>query len=388
MRQSNNSGTMSRGARTVLSSLLVLVLATSASRAQDSTAVADSLLLLELEQSMNAASTTAQQSRPAGANLNPDISVIGDVRAWWVDEGDRNFDMEVHEVETAFKSVIDPYARADVYLAIGHEDGEFEFELEEAYVTSLALPYRLQARVGKFRSTFGKINRIHPHALPFIDVPAVYANFLGDEGLNDQGVSVSWLVPNKSFFQELTVEVTRGPAESESFVRSDENRFLYTGHLKNFWDLSDDATIEFGLSGVIGPNYREESTLLAGVDITYKWKPLRHNTYRSFTFQAEGIVSEVNLPNGRNINSVGMYALATYQLSRRWHAILRYDYSDLPDDNDWNETGLAGFLGWYATEFQKIELGLKTVSRPGLERTYQGLVRLVFVIGTHGAHEY
>jgi len=366
-----------------------LTSATGTAYSQDPASEADSLLLLELRQSLQQpAAYSKGQQRPAKTNLNPDISVIGDLRAWWIDEGDRNLDMEVHEVETAFKSVVDPYARADVYLAIGHEDGEFEFELEEAYVTSLALPFRLQARAGKFRNTFGRINRIHPHALPFIDVPAVYANFLGEEGLNDQGLSVSWLVPHHAFFQELTVEVTRGPGESESFVTSEENRFLYTGHLRNFWDLTENASLELGLSGVAGPNEFNETTVLGGVDLTYKWKPLRLNTYRSFTLQAEGIVSDRTLPSGRSITSYGMYGMAMYQLSRRWHAILRYDFSDRPEDDEWNETGLAGFFGWYATEFQKVEFGLKTATGDRFDRTYQALVRLIFVIGTHGAHEY
>lgn len=374
----------------IAGSILYLTLGVQRSGlAQDSSAVADSLLLLELQQEMAQPEPAPQpQTRASKVNLNPDISLIGDLRTWWQSEGDRNVDMEVHEVETALRSVVDPYARADVYLSMGHNNGEFAFEVEEAYVTSLALPYRLQARAGKFRSTFGRINRIHPHALPFLDVPAVYANFLGEEGLNDQGISLSWLLPNSSFFQELTVEATRGPADNESFAISEGNRLLYTGHLKNFWDLTENATFELGLSGVIGPNDFDETTTLGGVDLTYKWKPLRQNTYRSLTLQAEGIVSDRSLPDGSSITSSGFYALVMYQLSQRWHGVLRYDFSDRPDDNAWNETGLAGFLGWYATEFQKIEFGLKTATGDHFDRTYQALARLVFVIGSHGAHQY
>ena len=368
---------------------LFTLIAQPPANAQDSSAVADSLLLLELEQAMaKPAQTPPAQTRSSKVNLNPDISVIGDLRSWWINRGDRNVDFEVHEVETALRSVVDPYARADVYISMGHDNGEFAFELEEAYVTSLALPYRLQARAGKFRNTFGRINRIHPHALPFLDVPAAYANFLGDEGLNDQGIGLSWLLPNSTFFQELTLEVTRGPADNESFVTNEGNRLLYTSHLKNFWDLTENATLELGLSGVVGPNQFDRSTVLGGVDLTYKWKPLRHNTYRSLTLQAEGIVSDRQLADGSSVTAGGFYALVMYQLSRRWHGVLRYDYSDRPDDDGWNETGVAGFLGWYATEFQKIEFGLKTVTGDHFDRTYQALARLIFVIGSHGAHQY
>ncbi len=354
----------------------------------DTTAAADSLLQ-ELEREMAATQPPpSQQAVPrTRPSTNPDISVIGDARAWYVSEGPRNVDAEMHEVEIAFRSVIDPFARADVYVAIAHEDGEFEFELEEAFLTTLSLPFLLQLRAGKFRSTVGKINRIHPHALPFIDTPAVYTNFFGEEGLNDQGASLSWLVPNPSFFQELTVEVTRGPGESESFAFNEGNKLLYTGHLKNFWDLSDDATLELGLSGIAGPNEDDRTSWLGGVDVTYKWKPLQFNTYRSLTLQAEAFVSRKETDEA-TISAWGMYALLNYQLTRRWFLVGRFDHADLPDDASWNENAVSTTLGWYLTEFQKLELGLKTSWGPAFDQTYQALVRLVFVIGTHGAHEY
>ncbi len=370
--------------------LLLLLAASTVAAAQDrdSTAAADSLLL-ELEREMAAQATTpAQQVARAAPSTNPDISVIGDGRAWYVSEGQRNVDAEFHEAEFAFRSAVDPYARADVFVAVGHHDGAFEFELEEAYLTTLSLPYQLQLRAGKFRSTIGKINRLHPHALPFIDTPAVYANFFGEEGLNDQGLSLSWLVPNRAFFQELTLEVTRGPAEGESFVFDEGNRLLYTGHLKNFWDLSDDATLEVGLSGLAGPNPAGATTLMGGLDLTYRWKPVRFNTYHSLTLQAEAFLSDRDAGDGGRVRAFGLYALANYQLARRWFLVGRFDHADLPDDDAWNEHAASLTLGWYLTEYQKIELGARTAWRDGTDPVFQALVRLVFVIGTHGAHEY
>ncbi|MBT8399499.1 MAG: hypothetical protein KJO98_03405, partial [Rhodothermia bacterium] len=320
--------------------------------------------------------------------LNPAISVIGDFRAAYVSEGDRNIDFEMHEVESAFKSVVDPYARADVYISIAQEDGEIEFELEEAFLTTLSLPARLQLKAGKFRSAFGKINRIHPHALPYIDIPTVYANILGEEGLNDQGISVSWLVPNESFFQELTVEVTRGPGESASFETSETNRLLYAGRLRNFWDLTSNATLELGISGAVGPNGTGNSTYLGGVDLTYIWRPVRYNTYRSFMLQGEAILSSRDDGSADRVDAAGLYLLGQYKFARRWLVTGRFDLADLPDDADWNEQSWSVTLGWLTSEFQKIELGLKTTSGDDFDSFSQVLVRAVFVIGAHGAHEY
>ena len=355
----------------------------------DSVAAADSLLL-EIQRRMGAFEATDE--RPASAvrtrpTTNPDISVIGDIRGMYVSEGDRNVDMEVHEVETAFKSVVDPFARADVYVSAHNEDGEIHFELEEAYLTTLALPAGLQIRAGKFRSTVGKLNRIHPHALPFPDMPSVYENFFGHEGLNDQGVGLSWLLPNSRFYQELTVEVTRGPGENPSFEASHENRLLYVGHLKNFWDLSRDATIELGATAISGPNAAGHETFIGGFDATFIWKPVRFNTYHSLLLQAEALFSRMDTGD-EEIATNGFYALANWQLSQRWFLIGRFDHADIPDDAGWNENGLTAAVALYLTEFQKFELGFRRSWADHFDAVHSGVLRIIFVIGTHGAHEY
>jgi hypothetical protein len=364
-------------------------------RAQDTTkAVAvDSLLIKQLQQQMAA---TAQQPLPAAAprsaiSTNPNMSVIGDFRAAYFSPAQRHFDTEFHEAEIAFQSVVDPYARADFFLSLAPDPatGKFAIELEEGYLTTLSLPAQLQLKAGKFRSTFGKINNIHPHALPFIDVPNVYANYLGDEGLNDAGFSLSWLVPNPlDFYQELTLEVTQGPAENESFATSAFDRYLYLAHLKNFWDLTANATLELGFSGVAGPNHAAFNSVIGGVDVTYKWKPLRLNTYKSLVLQAEALWSRKKIAANTDIKSWGAYGLATYQLKKRLFFTGRFDYSNLPDNAAFVERAYSGTLGWLATEFQKAELEFKTTSSNSFARTTQVLLRSVFVIGAHGAHAY
>ena len=60
-------------------------------------------------------------------------------------------------------------------------------------------------------------------ALSFVDMPNAYVRFFGEEGLNDEGFSLSFLLPNHAFFQELTLELTNGPRDNPSFFRSDKN---------------------------------------------------------------------------------------------------------------------------------------------------------------------
>lgn len=333
---------------------------------------------------------TPVQPRTA-PSTNPNMSVIGDFRAWYQTPARRHLDAEFNEAEIALQSVVDPYARADFFLSIARdpENGKFGIDLEEGYLTTLDLPLHLQLKAGKFRSSFGKINSLHPHALPFISLPNVYQNYLGDEGLNDEGVSLSWLVPNPfEFYQELTIEATRGPAKSPSFVRSEVDRFLYTGHVKNFWDLTDNATLELGLSGATGPNVAGFSTFLGGVDLTYKWKPLQFNTYQSLVLQTEMLWSDKKVGTDQRVKSWGMYSLATYQLAKRWFLTSRFDYSNTPDNASFVDHGFSGILGWYATEFQKVELEVKTTTSNSHDNVHQIVLRSIFVIGAHGAHAY
>src|SRR5258706_8520038 len=64
----------------------------------------------------------------------------------------------------------------------------------------------------------GKINSVHPHALFFVDMPNAYVRFFGEEGLNDEGISVSWLLPNHAFFQELTLRSEEHTSELQSLT--------------------------------------------------------------------------------------------------------------------------------------------------------------------------
>ena len=361
---------------------------------KDSTAV-DSALLKQVQQQMQAASSDQPSPAPApqqrsGLTFNPDIGVIGDFQGSYISRGKRNVDLYLNETEVSLQATVDPYIRADFFLSFGRdpETGKYGATVEEGYLTTLSLPAKLQLKVGKFREAVGRINPTHPHALPFIDLPNAYVNLFGDEGLNDEGVSLSWLLPNKAFYQELVFQVTSGFSQSPAFVRSDGNHLVYLAHLKNFFTLSDNATLELGLTGISGPNDSARITDIAAADLTYKWKPVQMNTYRSVTFQSELYYSHNNNALNSSVNSLGLYSFVQYQLAKRWFLTGRYDYAQKPYDNSITEQAYSLTAGWYATEFSKMEVEGKTTDGNGESRYYQAWIRWIFVIGAHGAHQY
>jgi hypothetical protein len=349
----------------------------------------DSILLKQIEDQMQASNLPVPAQPRSGLTFNPDIGVIGDFQLSYLSKGKKNFDAYLNETEVSLQAVVDPYARADFFISFGRDPETLKYgvEVEEGYLTTLSLPFRLQLKVGKFKEAVGKINPVHAHALPFIDLPNAYVNYFG-AGLNDEGISLSWLLPTKTFYQELIFQATSGFTESPSFKRSEGNRLVYLGHLKNFFTLTDNATLELGITGISGPNDSSRVTNIAAGDLTYKWKPVQMNTYRSLTWQNEIYFSKANYSANNSMNSFGLYSFLQYQIAKRWFLLGRYDYAQKPYEKTIVEQAYSVTAGWYATEFSKLEIEAKTTEDNIQSRYYQAWLRWIFVIGAHGAHQY
>ncbi len=187
---------------------------------------------------------------PSSARVfNPDMSVNGN----FVGFGGKNPfggppSLELTEVEAAFQAIVDPYARADFFLAAGPEG----LEVEEGYITFTALPAHFLLKAGKMRAQFGKVNTLHTHAMPTVDRPLVTENLVGgEEGLSDAGLSLSRLIQNPYLFLEATGEVYA--ATSDVFQTTTRSRLNYVGRLRAYRDITEDKNIEVGTSFAFGP---------------------------------------------------------------------------------------------------------------------------------------
>jgi hypothetical protein len=370
--------------------LIFAVLFCNKTIAQADSTATDSLLLKQIEQQMNSGTKQPppQQTR-SGISSNPDIGVVADFQSSYISTGKRKVNAYLNETEVSFQSVVDPYIRADFFVSFSRdpETHKYGVNVEEGYLTTLSLPYKLQLKAGKFKEAVGRINPVHAHALPFIDLPNAYVNYFGEEGLNDEGASLSWLLPTKKVYQELIFQATAGNSESPSFHRGDSAGFIYLAHLKNFFTLSENATLELGVTGITGPNAASGNTNILAGDLSYKWKPVKMNTYKSLTWQSEFFYSNAKY-SGFESNSFGLYSFLQYQIAKRWFMTGRYDYAQKPYDKNIVEQAYSVTAGWYATEFQKIELEGKTTNvnvDPGYNQVW---LRWIFVIGAHGAHQY
>ncbi len=333
-------------------------------------------------------------------SMNPNISILGDFIGHYTTQEGEDLDDEFlfRELEMGFSAAIDPFARADFFVCFGQDtNGDWEMALEEGYVTFLALPWDIQPRVGRFRSTFGKANPMHAHALPWVEYPLAIQNYFGAGGLSGDGVGLNWLVPNPwDDFIELSYEITNNDNDGDLFAGNASNDFMQVVHLKDFLDLTDASTLEVGMSYATAPNddgHTKNRTSLAAADLTWKWRPPEAGLYKSFLWQTEAMAANADFPVGGRERTWGMYSAFDYQFDRRWTVGARYDYSEMPIDDHLFEQAYSGFLTFIQSEFLYWRLGYRYTGRNfsgGFNDRHEQEVflQMNFGIGPHRAHKY
>jgi hypothetical protein len=336
------------------------------------------------------------------------------------------------ETELVVEANVDDQFRGWATVALENEDGETVVAVEEAYLDTLALPWGLSVKAGRFFSDIGYQNRVHSHAWDFADLPLVYRALLANQ-LKDDGVQVRWVAPT-DLFLEFGAEALRGqgfPAGGED--RSGARSFTAFAHLGG--DLGPSHAWRLGLSHLAADaNDRrtgeDAETSFSGdsdvriLDLVWKWAPNGNPAQRHFVFNAEFFLREesgdlVHNPDGTadvdgdgnpdpahatayDGEQKGFYAQAVYQFMPRWRAGLRYDR--LEADNRL-AVGPLGELGTVAaadtprrasamldfsnSEFSRIRLQYShDRSRPGGVKDDQVILQYVLSLGAHPAHQF
>ena len=344
--------------------------------------------------------TPSQGSASTGRAFNPDISVIGNFLAVAGREAiTPEAPLQLTEAEVAFQSIVDPYARADFFVAVGPEGAE----VEEAFITFTSLPANLLLKAGKLRPQFGKVSSLHTHRLPSADRPLVATNLLGgEEGLADSGLSLSHLITNPLLFLELTGEVYAGT--SEVFQSPERSRLAYLGRVRAYRDITESLNLDAGSSLAWGPTRFEEegaggempetdplpslNRRLIGVDVTLRYRPLQRAIYRRLNIRSEAVWSRQDLPTGEATTAFGAYALAEYQFARRWFLGGRLDRSGRALDGNAVDRAGSVFLTFWATEFSQVRGQVRRRSLAEGTAVTEALLQFNFSIGAHGAHEF
>lgn len=317
--------------------------------------------------------------------FNPDTSVIANFVGAFGKNGGSERSLQLTEVELALSSVIDPYARADFFLAASSEG----LEVEEGFITFTSLPKSFLLKVGKMRAQFGKVNTLHTHAMPSADRPLVTQNLVGgEEGISDSGLSLSKLIQNPLAFLEATAEVYSG--DSSVFQSDSRSRLNYVGRLRAYRDLTESSNLDVGTSVAWGPTDigPDANRRLVGVDATFRYRPLRRAIYQRFQARTELIWSRQDLPTDAAVKAFGMYGVAEYQFAQRWYIGARLDQSDRALDAALRDKGASLILSFWPSEFSQIRGQYRHTRYGEGRRAHEFLFQLSFGIGAHGAHVF
>ncbi len=289
------------------------------------------------------------------------------------------------EIELGIQSVIDPYARADVFISF--DPGGVD--VEEAYATTLGLPAGLQLKAGKFFSPFGRQNQQHPHVWDFVDAPLARTRIIAADVLSGPGADLAWLTP-LPWFTELHLDAqSTSPFPDQPGA---EERLTAIVRLLQYFSFTDATTLGLGLSAarrdeVTGGGFSD----LGAVDLYLRWRPLASRAY--LALQAE-------LYGRRFVHVDRPAAVSGYvQLFRRETAYFGYGvrYDQAPSGADYgapagsasgHEQRFSAVGSWFPSEFQRLRLQVTYDRLPGGQEGVEALLGLEFGIGAHGAHPF
>jgi hypothetical protein len=362
-----------------------------------------------------AADTPPPPAGAAGSSMNPDLSLIADfaLAAFSADQplqgGDhdptrRGFNLQ--QLEMSLGKAVDPYFRFDANIVFGQDD----VEVEEAYGTTLSLPWNLQLRAGQFLTRFGRINPTHPHAWDFVDQPLVMSRVFGGEGNRGLGAELSVLAP-LPWYVELVLSQSdaAGEGTARSFYGamdlgvSSPLDLQTTAALKQFFPLSDDLSLAWGLSAAVGPNSSgpDRRTDVYGTDVYLKFRPISYGSYTIVALTAEWLYRRRQIPQDV-LDDFGGYTSLFWRFAQRWAAAVRHEYGSPsrnragaiaadPLDPDWTEARQrwTASVTFWPTEFSRLRLQ-GSADRPGWTDTtnWASFLAVEFVVGAHGAHKF
>ena len=314
------------------------------------------------------------------AQLNPEIGVTGDVRAYGTTTGVQRDNFVPREFEIGFQSALDPYSHTKIFVSI--EDGVAS--LEEGYAYWTGMPGRIRLDVGRFRQQFGELNRWHLHAVPETEYPLVLTSYLGEDGLAGTGLSVYRAFGGLGT-HELTAQVTRSASDDDLFGGG--GRPTYLVHLLNFWQLGRSAYMQVGGTGLYGTNPDSAlRTRVGGLEFRLTWRPPARALYREWTLRSELLAFQKEVA-GTGPTRLGGYVSSTYKLNQRFIAGVRYDYVESADFGEITRQVIPSLTMWQSEwVFLRAQYQWQRVA--SATATHQLALQAVWAIGPHKHETY
>ena len=340
-------------------------------------------------------------------------------------EASRGF--SVAESELVLSASIDPYFRGYMNAAVDPDGG---IELEEAWFETTSLGQGFTIKAGRFLSSLGYQNTLHPHAWDFATNNLMYDAAFGG-AYTENGAQVKWVAPTE-LFMEFGAEIGNG----DSFPSTNNNSngwgdYVLFSHFGGDIDVSNSWTA--GLSYLYGkPRERESGmadlsetwadTYFSGTsknwiaNFVWKWAPQGNPTERHFKFVAEyfwrdeqgNLLCADNLADGGMCDGTdstysssqsGGYLQGVYQFMPHWRVGYRHDRLNDGDTDfgandaflpvyDFAPTANTLMVDYSPSEFSRLRLQY-TQNKSMIDLSEnQFFVQYIMSLGAHGAHKY
>jgi hypothetical protein len=333
----------------------------------------------------------------------------------------------LRHLELQFSADVDPYFKGWAIAAIDLESAE----MEEAVIETTCLPWGLKIKGGKFFSDFGYINAQHSHQWDFTDQPLIYKLCLGDHGLNEKGLQLSWLAPTP-FYLLAGVEAFQGENEvlfayhGEEPLPTHDGPRVGVGWLKVGPNLPGNHALQVGAFGATGKqqeahdgnedgtedHWLDGDSTFWGGDVVYKYNAPQAHGQGDVVLQGEYFSRRKDLElvghdlapqfvgNSRVDDQDGYYVQAVYGFLPRWRTGLRWEQvgltneSDLPDGSSESldsSDRMAAMVDFTPSEFSRLRLQVNQGSyetADGTEDVTEVYLQWMISLGAHGAHKF
>ncbi len=336
--------------------------------------------------------------------INPEISVTGDMYGKYITNKNNFTKTErsgvfFRKMDIHFQGGLDPFSFTKAIVEF-NPDG---VELGEAYITLNKFVSNVSLTAGKFRQQFGIVNRWHVHSLDQQDYPLALKTILGDDGLNQIGVSLDWTMPAfTSDANNLIIQITNG--RNDNLFSGQLFSFpSVLGHFKNYWDLTSNTYLELGFTGMIGKNNLKgydtnnklilddtRITTLGGVDLTLFWQPANQALYKSFLWRTELYYANKELLNSR-IKTWGGYSYIEYKFAEQWQVGTRFDYTQPFEINNSSRYSyqIVPYITWWQSHWVRMRLQYNYLNGTDITDPVSTLrLQMVWAVGPHKHDRY
>ncbi|MFH4523372.1 hypothetical protein WMQ59_02340 [Vibrio diabolicus] len=354
---------------------------------------------------------------------NPQIGVVVD--GYYQDGQRHNSEREegfgLGHTELNLSSNIDDKFHGALTAVLESHGDETELELEEAFIETLALPYGVNVRAGRFLSDFGYLNNQHMHTDSFVERPIAYRTFLGSHYYDD-GVRANIVLPT-DLYVKFGVEALSG--NKMSSVEDGSKVGVYTTTMKLGNDFSESSSWQFGLSYLRNENgkvkefedhdhgHEEEhdhshaaavtGANLYGADFVWKWAPDGNYKYSNFTLSAEymlldGVVDSKYKNDAESPDHLSAYYVSgVYRFNPSWSTGLRYGEAESYDGHAHgdhmhftalNDKEMDVMIAWDSSHFGTIRAQYTRIDNQDSETDNVFTLQYVMTFGAHGAHAF